>query len=271
MTTALMIIVALTALATITLWREAVRRPERPSKKFIKALLRSEPIVPKHGTPTRWTFEDDAYVAKYERTSLGTMFRAQRSFFHDFADFAVVVNSWFKQMRDCWRLQELADNELQLFTQDSPPEFGRRYSIFYNQTDLGVLEMRHGYDYSDESPVVLAELELHSVRLLQLTAIQSLLQGIAMHVSDFQREGTEQTAARAAIEQAILQVLWATQHVSQYPPELSETDWGELECRLILKIIGAWSAVIAIVLYQPPKVVTRFWDSHSGAALIHYA
>jgi hypothetical protein len=32
-TTVLMVIVALNALATITLWREAVRRPARPSEK----------------------------------------------------------------------------------------------------------------------------------------------------------------------------------------------------------------------------------------------
>jgi hypothetical protein len=99
-TTVLMIIIALNALATINLWREAARRPARPSEKFVKALLRSEPIVPKHGTPTRWTYEDDAYVAKYERTSFGKMIRARRLFFYDFADFAVIVNSWFEKSGD---------------------------------------------------------------------------------------------------------------------------------------------------------------------------
>jgi hypothetical protein len=226
-------IVALNALVTVNLWREAVRRPARPTEKFIKALLRSEPIVPKHGRPTKWTFDEEHDAnPKWERTSFGKMIHARRLFFHDFSDFAVVVNSWFKMSEQPWRLQELADNELRLFSQDYPPDFGRRYSIFYNQTDLGVLEMKSGYDYSEECPNVLVELELHSVRLLQLTAIQSLLQGIAMHISDYQREGKEQTAARTAIERAVQQVLWTTQHVSQYPPELNETDWGDLECRL---------------------------------------
>ena len=186
-TTVLMIIIALNALATINLWREAARRPARPSEKFVKALLRSEPIVPKHGTPTRWTYEDDAYVAKYERTSFGKMIRARRLFFYDFADFAVIVNSWFEKSGDRWRLQELADNELR--TDEPPPRFGRRYSIFYNQTDLGVIEMqngldKHGDDYSEEHPVVWAEIQLHSVRLLELMAIKGLLQGIATHISD---------------------------------------------------------------------------------------
>ncbi len=233
-TTVLMIIIALNALATINLWREAVRRPARPSEKFIKALLRSEPIVPKHGTPTRWTYEDDTYIAKYERTPVGAMFRARRLFFYDFADFAVIVNSWFEKHEDCWRLQELADNELR--TDEPPPQYGRRYSIFYNQTDLGVLEMqdgldKHGDNYSEEHPVVRAEIQLHSVRLLELGAIKSLLQGVATHISDL-GDGAEQTEVRDTIDRAIQQVLWTTQQVSQYPPELSETDWGDLECRL---------------------------------------
>ena len=233
-TTILIIIIVLNALATVNLWREAVRRPARPSEKFIKALLRSEPIVPKHGTPTRWTYEDDAYIAKYERTSFGKVIRARRLFFYDFEDFAVIVNSWFEESEYCWRLQELADNELR--TDEPPPRFGRRYSIFYNQTDLGVLEMqngldKHGDDYSEEHPVVWAEIQLHSVRLLELMAIKSLLQGIAAHISDL-GDGAEQTEVRASIDRAIQQVLWTTQQVSQYPPELSETDWGDLECRL---------------------------------------
>lgn len=236
MTTVLMIIVAMNALATIALWREAVRRPARPSEKFIMDLLRSEPIEPKHASPKRWRYKAD--VATWGRSPPGTMFNAQRLFFHDFVDFAVVVNSWFELIEDSWRLQELDDNELERGPHDDPsPQFGRRYSIFYNSADIGVLELTSGLDnqvreYSRECPAVLADIELHSVRLLELTAIQTLLQGIAMHVSDFQNEGAEQTAARAAIEQAIQQVLWRTQRVSQYPPELSETDWGELECRL---------------------------------------
>ena len=234
MTTVLIIIVAINALMTIALWREAARRPTKPSKKFIKALLRSDPIAPKHGTPTRWTFEDDAYITKYERTPLGTIFRAQRLFFNDFSDFAMVVNWWFEGSEDRWRLQELADNELR--TDEPPPKYGRRYSIFYNQTNLGVLEMRRGLDkhgdaYTEGHPVVWAEIQLHSVRLLELMALKSLMQGIATHISDL-GNGAEQTEMRAAIDQAIQQVLWTTQQVSQYPSELSETDWGNFECRL---------------------------------------
>jgi len=148
-------------------------------------------------------------------------------------DFQQTTNA-FLRCRNPQRLQELADNELR--TDEPPPKYGRRYSIFYNQTDLGLLEMqdgldKHGDNYSEEHPVVRAEIQLHSVRLLELMAIKSLLQDIATHISDL-GDGAEQAEVRDTIDRAIQQVLWTTQQVSQYPPELSETDWGDLECRL---------------------------------------
>jgi hypothetical protein len=237
MTTAFMFIVAINALATIALWRVAARRPARPSKKFIRALFGSEPLVPSHGIPKRWTYDDDDINAsKRERSRFGEMIRSQQLFFYDFSDFGMIVNSWFERSEQDWRLQELADNRRRLFSQEFPPDFGRRYSIFYNQTDLGVLEMQHGldgqgHDYSKECPIVWTAIQLHWVRLFELSIIQGLLNGIAMHVSDYQREGAERTEVRAAIEQAIRQVLWTAQHISEFP-ELSETDRGELECRI---------------------------------------
>jgi hypothetical protein len=231
MTIVLAIALAAIALATINLWREAVRRPPRPSEKFVRDLLQSVPIAPKHGKPIKWDFDDDKPLKKWERTPVGTMFDAKRSFFYDFAEFGPVVNSWFECTEDNWRLQELADNELRISRRDPPPDFGRRYSVFYNKAELGVLEIRSAHGYTTENPVVLAEIELHSVRLLDLTTVRSLLQGIATHVSDFQRDGAEQASAQAAIQQSLLQVVWAAQRLSPYPPELSEADWGELECR----------------------------------------
>ena len=47
----LAIIVFLNAAATITLWRAAARKPEKLKKKFMTALLRSEPIVPSTSGP----------------------------------------------------------------------------------------------------------------------------------------------------------------------------------------------------------------------------
>ena len=58
---------------------------------------------------------------------------------------------------------------------------------------------KHGDDYSEEHPVVWAEIQLHSVRLLELMAIKGLLQGIATHISDL-GDGAEQTEVRASID-----------------------------------------------------------------------
>ena len=134
-------------------------------------------------------------------------------------------------MDERWRLEELADNRLRLFSQEPPPEYGRRYSIFHGQAKVGVLELQHGNDYCEEKAVVLTAIELHSVRLIRLEALRALLEGVATHVTDYEREGPEQTGARAQIDRAIQQVLWNIQGVSEFPSELNETDWGELECR----------------------------------------
>lgn len=47
----LAVIVALYVMATIALWRTGARTPPRPKKEFINALMRSEPITPKHEPP----------------------------------------------------------------------------------------------------------------------------------------------------------------------------------------------------------------------------
>jgi hypothetical protein len=68
METVLSIIVLLTAGATIELWRTAVRRPARPKKAFVKALLNGGAIVPNHGRPERWTHYNEAELAKWKRS-----------------------------------------------------------------------------------------------------------------------------------------------------------------------------------------------------------
>jgi hypothetical protein len=230
--TLLVVIVFVNAMATLRLWREAARRQERPAKDFIESLLHSAPIVPKHGRPTKWDFysNDEAYLAKFE-DGLGGMHRAEKAFFYDFSKFGDVLNHWFTSVGSPWRVQELADNELNLLgSHDSPPTYGRRYHIFHNQTQLGLLEMKGSY--SDENPFVMTAILLGRVRLLPLQTVRGLLEGIARYVSDFKREGAERTegtesiAARSAIDFAIQQVLWKT--LSEFP---TDEGWGRLECR----------------------------------------
>ena len=91
------------------------------------------------------------------------MFDEKRSFFYDFSEFGLVVNSWFEWIQDGWRLQELADNEFRLFSRDFPPDFGRRYSIFYNRAELGVLEVTSVSGCSGENRVVSVAIELYQI------------------------------------------------------------------------------------------------------------
>jgi hypothetical protein len=94
----LFIIVLLNVIATITLWRTAARRPAKLKKKFLTALLRSEPIVPKHQPPKTLEGELQFMVSSREQ-----------QFFDDFKEFADVVNWWLANpdFGTPWRLQEL--------------------------------------------------------------------------------------------------------------------------------------------------------------------
>jgi hypothetical protein len=108
------VIVVLNVLATITLWQTAARRPEKLKKKFINALLHSQPIEPKHRQPKTigegWGVHDQ-----------------DRKFFAEFENFAEVVNWWLLGPTEklSWRLQERPDTLLKLDFYDSP-SYGRR-------------------------------------------------------------------------------------------------------------------------------------------------
>jgi hypothetical protein len=53
-------------------------------------------------------------------------------------------------------LQDLPDGDLRLNVDFSDgPRLGRSFALYYNQTELGRLEIRPGYGYSTESPKVI--------------------------------------------------------------------------------------------------------------------
>jgi hypothetical protein len=112
----LTIIVLLNVGGTITLWQQlqqAARKPPKFKKKFLNALLHSEPIAPRHDSP---------------KTISGSLVTPDdRVFFSEFTHFAAVVNWWFadRHVGSPWRLQELPDTELKLGFSDMP-DYGRR-------------------------------------------------------------------------------------------------------------------------------------------------
>lgn len=220
---ALAVLVVLNIIATISLWRRAARRPPRPKKKFLRTLMHSEPITPKHEPPN---------VA-------GGQFKSQaddvdRRFFSDFAEFADVANWWLadETVGTHWRLQELPDGDLSLNVNSSyGPTLGRCYDIFHNQVRLGRLEIRPGDEYSAAAPRVITEVELQYVRLLSFDNIAGFLGTIAMHVCDDNPKSDEYFNAYQAIVGALTKALWQTQQITEFD-DLDGQDWGELQLQL---------------------------------------
>ena len=214
------IIVFLNVIATVTLWREAARKAPRPKKKFIAALLHSEPIAPKHQPPD---------IVSKDFPSLVT--DGDRLFFGDFADFAAVVNWWLadKHVGGPWRLQELPDTELKLDTSDMP-NFGRRYAIFHNQVHVGTLEVSPDISYDAKEQNVRTKIELNWVRLLAFDALQTFLTNIALHVSNPDQNSSEYSRTRQDIDRALTRVVWRTLEVSEFG--MDGEDWGEFEMSL---------------------------------------
>jgi hypothetical protein len=218
----LAIIVAVNAIATITLWREAARSPPRPNKKFLKNLLYAAPIEPDHERPK---------VIGDEYPSLAS--DDDRRFFVDFAEFVDVVNCWLaeKYVGSRWRLQELPTTELRLNHFSSGPEFGRRYALFHNQIKLGELEISPSISYSTETPEVHTNIEISWARLLSMDDITNFLDCIAMHVTNPRQDSAEYAAARRTIHFALTKCLWGTYRVSEFKG-FEAQDWGELELSL---------------------------------------
>jgi hypothetical protein len=124
----LTVIVLVNVVVTIALWLESRRRPPQPKlkKKFVKRLLHSKPITPKHQPPPKTIYGNP-------KTQL---------FFDEFADFANVVNRGLADWSR-WRLQELPETEDSLFEQ--VPSDNRSYAVFYNQAQVGKLAVEASF------------------------------------------------------------------------------------------------------------------------------
>jgi hypothetical protein len=191
---------------------------KKPKKKFLKHLLHSKPIPPKHQPPSPLKEGKEGIT------------RDVQQFFADFEDFADVVNCWLADphVGGPWRLQELPDAELSLDVSDSPTR-GRRYAVFHNQERLGTLEVSDFF-YRTEAPRVITRLRLDYVRLLSFDAVRNFLSAIALHTCDASPNSKEYSQAAQAIDRAMTEVLWQTQQISTFG--MNGKDWGKLDLRL---------------------------------------
>ena len=106
------------------------------------------------------------------------------------------------------------------------PDFGRRYSIFHNQVDLGTLEVSPDYRYSSHEPLVYTEISLKWARLLSFETVRDFLEGIALHVCDADPRTHEYLQPQMYIDRALTKALWQTQRV-----DFDGQGYGDLELR----------------------------------------
>jgi hypothetical protein len=220
----LTIIVLVNAVVTFGLLLEAKRRPGQPNfkKKFIKRLLQSEPITPKHQPPKTIGGNFQSMVRKEHQL-----------FFDDFADFVEVVNRWLEDehVGSRWRLQELPETEMSLHgVFNYGPSFGRRYAVFYNQVQLGELEVEPWVGYSAERPRVLTRIHLEYARLLSFATIRDFLRIIAGYSCYYERDGKNYFQAQQAIDSAMTEALWQSNQVDVY--DIRAHDSGEINLQL---------------------------------------
>jgi hypothetical protein len=215
----LTILVVISASVTFTLWRNTNRpKFKQLSKKFRKALWESDPIEPKHNEPKFKPLRR----SREERDA---------KFFSEFEDFADVVN-WYLASDTItypWRLQELPDNDVG--TAQTGPMFGRVYAVFYNQAQLGKLEIHAGVEKD-----IFTELKLHSVRLLNYHHLANFLHAVASHVVDRYPPSSEFATATDATSSVMLKALWDSYQISEFGND--KVDWGEL--RLWLHGTPTW-------------------------------
>jgi hypothetical protein len=109
-------------------------------------LLFSEPIAVKHDRPKSLTPDGNERWGAEKHD-----FECFQSFWY-FADW---INKLYSDLSEPIRLQELGDTSIRGSLSREAPAYGRRYDIFYNQTKIGLLQIRAGlhrhFDKQDKS------------------------------------------------------------------------------------------------------------------------
>lgn len=216
-------IVAINAVATLSLWRQVANKVNRPTglnKKAAKALWQSGPMVPRHNPPKVVGGDFPSLVDDKDK-----------AFFADFKEFADVVNWFLADMHvgSRFRLQELPDGHVRLnIAYDSGPIAGRCFAVYYNQTRVGRLEIHPSYKYAADTPEVHTSVEIDWSRFLAYRTLTDFLWTIADHI-DHPGPTVDRTAARQSIQNALTETLWGKYQITQSDRFLDQDlDWGDL-------------------------------------------
>ena len=181
------------------------------SQAALKKLLYDGPIIPKHDRPSHLTGDHDADFASSH----------EHSFFEWFDLFTEMAN---RQMSsEPWRFQEKSETVLR--KSFDGPLYGRRYDIFHNQLQVGLIEISADlvYKFAPDDPNVDTEIVLTNVRLLPFHAVLRLLNGLALWLAV---DDTEQVPIKVKMQNlaAMTECLWDNlEHYStEYDPVWTE-------------------------------------------------
>jgi hypothetical protein len=172
--------------------------PKSERDRLLAALFKTVPIEPKHEHPTKLTGEwpDD----------MATVY--QHACFADFDMFADSINCFHVPdgawEGGPWRLQELSDTEIVNFDH---PQFGRRYKVFYNQIEVGLVEVGAFSRYDGKTkPEVSTHVSIHYADLLPFYELSGFLESLAARNAAGSAE--EFAKSKFAIVRALLACLW---------------------------------------------------------------
>jgi hypothetical protein len=136
---------------------------------------------------------------------------AEHRFFSDFDIFSDSINILYTPSGGWeggpWRLQELANTEIK-GSYDDGPNFGRCYSVFYNQASIGVIEIWGVLYEAEQNPIVATDVQLEHVRLLPFEEVVGFLTTLAQYVA--WAEPNQFGTTQRQIDRALLVVLWNT-------------------------------------------------------------
>lgn len=171
---------------------------QSPRDKLLAALFKSAPIEPQHKRPVSLT---GGFGGGFFDSDQGDRF------FTDFDMFPDKLNKLYTPEGGWdggpWRLQELASTELS--SARDAPDFGRRFNVFYNQANIGLVEIKPHHDYdAEKSPKVWTNIKLNCARLLPFSQVLGVLISLL--------DDNKDAETRRAIDLALLAAVWNTKN-----------------------------------------------------------
>jgi hypothetical protein len=136
-------------------------------------------------------------------------------FFQDFRWFQTILN---RQVPDPWCVEELSDTLIRDFYSDSP-DLGRRYCLYYNNCQIGLLQVRpSGFNVLEverfrQDRQAWVTLDMNYLRFLPWDDVFGFLTAVHFLIGDFTENETSRAKASAEATQALTGHMWESMRV----------------------------------------------------------